>query len=74
MTESDDNKKNAVIESIRTNIKLIGLVVVLIVFSLLLTVTKFMYHRRRVRRCPRTGRAPSRTSADAKASRRLIGR
>ena len=43
MTESDDNKKIEVVKSIRTNVNLIGLVVVLIVFSLLLTVTKFMY-------------------------------
>ena len=43
MSEINEHKKTAVIESIKTNVKLINLVILLIVFTLFLTITKFMY-------------------------------
>jgi diguanylate cyclase (GGDEF)-like protein len=43
MPEIDNLKKTEVIESIKVNVKLINMIVLLIVFTLFLTVTKFMY-------------------------------
>ncbi len=43
MSEINEYKKLVAIESIKTNFKLINLVIVLIVFTLFLTITKFMY-------------------------------
>jgi diguanylate cyclase (GGDEF)-like protein len=43
MSEINDYKKSAVIESIKTNFKLINLTIVLIVFTLFLIITKFVH-------------------------------
>lgn len=43
MPETEDHKKTAVIESIKVNLRLINMVILLIVFTLFLTITKFMY-------------------------------
>ncbi len=43
MSEINEHKKSAVIESIKTNVKLINLMIVLIVFTLFLTITKFIH-------------------------------
>ena len=43
MSEINEHKKSVVIESIKTNVKLINLMIVIIVFTLFLTITKFIY-------------------------------
>jgi len=42
MYEINEHRKSAVIECIKTNVKLINLVILIIVFTLFLTITKFM--------------------------------
>ena len=43
MSEMNEQSKSAVIQSIKTNVKLINLMIVIIVFTLFLTITKFLY-------------------------------
>lgn len=43
MSEINEQKKSVVIESIKTNVKLINIVILIILFTLFLTITKFMY-------------------------------